>query len=277
MKGLALLSLEGKRALVTGAGTGLGQTIARAYAEAGAEVVLNGRRREPLAATAAAISAEGGSSQIAVGDITVEEDVRRLEAEAGRIDILVNNAGISPDEAWQTVPLDSWRNVLELNMLAPFRLCQVFAPAMVERGWGRIINIASVYGSIAGKPHLYPDGWDPSSYFASKHGIHGITRYLAARLAPYGVCINSLSPGGIAGATNRGLTADEQAVAAASRTEAEAQEEAERTARFLNSEIPMRRSGEPDDYAGPAVFLASPGARYITGQIVIVDGGWTIW
>jgi NAD(P)-dependent dehydrogenase (short-subunit alcohol dehydrogenase family) len=277
MKGLALLSLEGKRALVTGAGTGLGQTIARAFSEAGADVVITGRRRAPLEETAASIVDAGGTVEIIESDVTNEDDVQRLKAGAGQIDILVNNAGIAPNEPWDTVPLDSWRDVLEVNLLAPFRLCQVFAPPMAERGWGRIINIASVYGSIAGKPHHYPPDWDPSSYFGSKHGVHGITRYLAVRLAPHGVCVNSLSPGGVAGATNAGLTAKEQASLAASRTAEEARFEAERGARFLHDEIPMGRSGEPDDYAGPAVFLASPGAKYITGQLVIVDGGWTVW
>ena len=270
MKGLALLSLEGKRALVTGAGTGLGQSISRAFAEAGAEVVIVGRRREPLEETAVAVNAAGGTSQVLVADVTKEEDIERLHSEAGQIDILVNNAGIAPDEAWQTVPLDSWRAVLDVNLLAPFRLCQVFAPPMMERGWGRIINIASVYGSIAGKPHLYPDSWDPSSYFASKHGVHGITRYLSVRLAPRGVCINSLSPGGVA-------TTDHRAKNRAGRTEAELAAEELRTDRFLHDEIPMLRIGGDDDYTGPAVFLASPGAKYITGQNVIVDGGWSVW
>ena len=162
-------------------------------------------------------------------------------------------------------------------MVAPFRLCQAFAPAMRERGWGRIINVSSVYGSIAGKPFLYPEGWDPSSYFASKHGIHGITRSLAVRLAPFGVTVNSLSPGGIAGATNRGLTAEEQAREAAAKTGEQREAEARRGARFLHDEIPMGRWGSPEDYAGPAVFLASPAAGYMTGQVLVVDGGWTVW
>ena len=277
MKGLGVLSLEGKRALITGGGTGLGRSLARGFAEAGAEVVICGRRREPLEETRAAVAASGGTCELVVCDITVEAEVARLRDAAGTIDILVNNAGISPDESWETVSLESWRAVFDVNLLAPFRLCQVFAPAMRDRGWGRIINIASVYGSIAGKPYHYPPNWDPSSYFASKHAVHGLTRNLAVRLAPHGVCVNSLSPGGIAGATNRGLTADEQAEAAATTSPEQRVAEAERAARFLHDEIPMGRVGDPDDYTGPAVFLASPGAAYVTGQNLIVDGGWTIW
>ena len=277
MKGFAQLSLEGKRALITGGGTGLGRGLARAFVQAGAEVVVCGRRREPLEEARRFATTDGGTCHLVAADVTVEDDVRALQQAAGRIDILVNNAGISPDEPWETVSLASWRAVLETNMVAPFRLCQAFGPAMRERGWGRIINIASVYGSIAGKPFRYREGWDPSSYFASKHGIHGITRHLAVRLAPYGVTVNSLSPGGIAGATNRGLTLEEQARAAAARTEAEREAEEQRRARFYHDEIPMGRPGTPEDYAGPAVFLASPASGYMTGQILIVDGGWTVW
>lgn len=270
MKGLALLSLEGKRALVTGAGTGLGRSLARGLSEAGAEVVICGRRPEHLDGTVRFITEVGGTCEVVVADVTKEEDVQRLVEAVGRIDILVNNAAIAPDEAWLTVPLDSWREVIEINLLAPFRLCQVFSPQMMERGWGRIINIASVYGSIAGKPALYPDGWDPASYFATKHGIHGITRYLAVRLAPHGVNINSLSPGGV-------ITEDHAAKNAAGKTDEELRAEDERIARFTSSEVPLGRVGGEDDYTAPVVFLASPGARYMTGQNLIVDGGWTVW
>jgi NAD(P)-dependent dehydrogenase (short-subunit alcohol dehydrogenase family) len=270
MKGLRLLSLEGKRALVTGAGTGLGRSLARGLAEAGAEVVICGRRPEMLEETARFIRAEGGTAEIVVADVTGEDDVRRLQEAAGRIDILVNNAGIAPNDQWTTVSLDAWRAVLEVNLIAPFRLCQAFAPAMMERGWGRIVNIGSVYGGIAGKPFLYPPDWDPSSYFASKHGIHGITRYLSVRLAPHGVCINSLSPGGV-------ITTDHEAKAAEGRTDAWKEAEAERIAHFAQTEVPAGRIGGEDDYTAPVVFLSSPGAKYITGQNVIVDGGWTVW
>ena len=176
----------------------------------------------------------------------------RLKDAAGTIDILVNNAGISPDKSWETVSLESWRAVFDVNLLAPFRLCQVFAPAMRDRGWGRIINIASVYGSIAGKPYHYPPNWDPSSYFASKHAVHGLTRNLAVRLVPHRVCVNSLSPGGIAGATNRGLTADEQAEAAA--TTIPEQRVAEQNVRPVSS---MTRSR----WVGSATPTTTPGRQ----------------
>ena len=277
MKGLKLLSLEGKRAVITGGGTGLGRSLARGFVEAGAEVVIVGRRRAPLNEARAYASAEGGVCEIVVADVADEEGVKTLRDAAGRVDILVNNAGVAPDESWETVPLDSWRAVFDVNVLAPFRLIQVFAPSMRERGWGRVINIASVYGSIAGKPYHYPADWDPSSYFASKHSVHGLTRYMAVRLAPFGVCVNSLSPGGVTGGSNRGLTAEDQAIHARSLTSEAREANAARVERFLHDEIPMGRGGDPDDYTGPAVFLASPAAAYTTGQNLIVDGGWTVW
>lgn len=277
MKSHHLLSLEGKRALVTGGGTGLGRGIARGLAEAGAEVVVCGRRPGPLEETRATIVGEGGACEIVLADVTVEEDVLSLQAAAGRIDILVNNAAVMPVDAWDTMPIERFRSVVDVNLIAPFRMCQAFAPKMRDHGWGRVINIASVYGSIAGKPHLYPPGWDKSHYVTSKHGIHGITRHLAVRLAPYGVTVNSMSPGGIAGAVGFGMTADEQSRAAFAMTEEERRTEAARTARFLHDEIPMNRMGSQEEYAGAAVFLASPASGYITGQILIVDGGWTIW
>jgi NAD(P)-dependent dehydrogenase (short-subunit alcohol dehydrogenase family) len=277
MKGLRLLSLEGRRAVVTGGGTGLGRSIARGFVEAGAEAVIVGRREGPLEEARAYALEEGGVCEAVVADVTDEADVQRLAEAAGRVDILVNNAGIAPDDPWETVPLSSWQHVFAVNVFAPFRLCQAFAPAMRERGWGRIINVASVYGQIAGKPDLYPPDWGPSSYFSSKHSVHGLTRYLAVRLAPHGVTVNSLSPGGVSGATNRGLTAAEQAEAAAKRTPEQVEADERRAERFFRSEVPMRRGGDPDDYTGPAVFLASPASSYMTGQILVVDGGWTVW
>ena len=195
-------------------------------------------------------------------DVTVEDDVQRIAAEAGQVDILCNNAGAGPNGPWPTVSLAEWRACFEINVDAPFRLCQVFAPSMMERGWGRIINISSVYGKMGGNPALYPGlDWDVASYFASKHAVHGITHYLAPRLAPYGVCINSLSPGGFSGSKmneESGMVTDEMMAA------------------FIEA-VPMRRIGGPGDIAAAAVFMASPGAQYMTGQDVVVDGGWTVW
>jgi NAD(P)-dependent dehydrogenase (short-subunit alcohol dehydrogenase family) len=264
MRAQELLSLEGRRALITGGGRGLGRALAVGFAQQGASVVVVGRREEPLRGTQQLVADDGGSADVVVGDITNEDDVQRIGAEAGRVDILVNNAAIFPYGAWETVAPESWAEVYRTNLHAPFRLCQLFAPAMVERQWGRIINIASVYGTQGAKWHLYPDGWGPSSYFATKHGVHGVTHYLASRLAPY-VTINSLSPGGI-------ITPDH-----VENMDEKQRHRLSRSSDFANAEIMMKRTGTGDDYVAPAIMLASPGGGYITGQNLIVDGGWSAW
>ena len=264
MRTQELLSLEGKRALITGGGRGLGRALAVGFAQAGADIVVVGRREDPLRATQEMVRSEGRSADVIVGDITVEEDVQRIGAEAGHVDILINNAAIFPYGDWETVSPDAWAEVYRTNLHAPFRMAQLFGPPMVERGWGRIINIASVYGSQGAKWHLYPEGWGPSAYFATKHGVHGITRYLASRLAP-DVTINSLSPGGI-------ITPDHL-----ENMDEKQRHRLSRSSDFANAEIMMKRSGTGDDYVAPAVMLASPGGGYITGQNLIVDGGWSAW
>ena len=256
---LELLSLAGRRALVTGAGTGLGMQMALGLAEAGADLVICGRRRPPLDDCAAQARAFGVDVAVIPADVTVEADLQRLEDGAGRIDILVNNAGFAILRPWTEVSLEEWRQVTALNLDAPFRLCQLFAPAMIERRWGRIINIASIYGRVGGDPSRYPGiEWDVASYFASKHGLQGVTHYLAPRLAPYGVCINSLSPGMFPSEQNEGRLTPEV------------------KARLIDG-TPMQRLGQTDDLKAAVVFLASPGAKFVTGQDIVVDGGWTVW
>jgi NAD(P)-dependent dehydrogenase (short-subunit alcohol dehydrogenase family) len=260
--GLGLLSLEGRTALVTGAGGGLGRQMALGLAEAGADLVICGRRADALERSAELISAFGVSVRAVPADITEEADVVRLGEAAGPIDILLNNAGIGPNQHWQDVPLSEWRKAFALNVDAQFRLIQLFAPGMMERQWGRIINVASVYGKMGGNPDLYPGlDWDVPSYFASKHAVHGVTHYLAPRLAKHGVTINSLSPGGFAGSEQNeasGMGSDEML-------------------RVFNSAVPAGRMGGADDLKAAAVFLASPGSAYFTGQDLVVDGGWTVW
>jgi len=256
---LQLLSLEGKRALVTGAGTGLGMQMATSLAEAGAGLVICGRRHDPLEDCAAQARALGADVTVIPADVTAEADVQRLKDGAGQIDILVNNAGFAILRPWTEVSLEEWRQVTALNLDAPFRLCQLFAPPMIARGWGRIINVASIYGSVGGDPSRYPGiEWDVASYFASKHGLHGVTHYLAPRLAPHGVCINSLSPGMFPSEQN-----EERLTPAVK-------------ARLIDG-TPMKRLGQTDDLKAAVVFLASPGAKFVTGQDIVVDGGWTVW
>jgi NAD(P)-dependent dehydrogenase (short-subunit alcohol dehydrogenase family) len=262
MSGLGILQLDGLSALVTGGGSGIGRQLALGFAEAGASLVLVGRRLEPLQQTARLAAAFGTKSIVIAADITNEDDIGRIEREAGRVDILCNCAGAAPNASWKTVSMKEWRDVFAVNVDAMFRLCQVFAPKMMENRFGRIINISSVYGSMGGNPALYPGmDWDVASYFASKHAVHGITRYLAPRLATSNVCINTLSPGGFSGSDmneQSGMGSDEMLQA-------------------FYSVVPMRRLGGSRDIAAAGVFLASPGASYTTGQDLKVDGGWSVW
>jgi len=260
---LASLGLEGKRALITGAGRGLGRALAGGFAEAGADLVLCARRVPMVETTAGEARAHGVSVTVVGADITDEADVLRLVEAAGPIDILVNNAAQSPWDPWDTVSLDKFRETFRLNLDAPFRLIQAFAPAMLDRGWGRIINIVSVYGSIAPDRKYYKPDWDVASYFARQHGAHGITRYLAPLFARRGVTINSLSPGGVA--------TDDQIA------DMPPEDRTRVLEWFADEMVPMGRIGGAADYTGPAVFLASPASQYVTGQNLVVDGGWSVW
>ena len=213
MKSLASLSLEGRRALVTGAGTGIGKQIALGFGEAGAEVVLVGRTRAYLDETASELAAGGAVGIVIPADVTVEDDVQRIAAEAGQVDILLQQRGGRTQRPVADGVARRVACVLRDQRRRAVPPLQLFAPSMMERGWGRIINISSVYGKMGGNPALYPGlDWDVASYFASKHAVHGITHYLAPRLAPYGVCINSLSPGGFSGSKmneESGMVTDE--------------------------------------------------------------------
>ena len=261
------LSLAGLRALVTGAGTGIGKQIALGFAEAGADLVFVGRRLEPLETVAAqARDKYGVSVQCIAADITSAEDCARLGSEAGKIDILCNNAGASIYGKWQSISMEDWRQVFAVNVEGPWRLCQIFAPKMAERGFGRIINIGSVYGIQGGNPALYPGmDWDIAPYFVSKHAVHGIAHYLAPWLAKSGVTVNTLHPGGFAGSEMNEKAMSERASGLS-----------EMEQRF-QAAVPIGRIGGADDIKAAAVFMASPGSKYMTGQEVVVDGGWSAW
>ncbi len=255
--------LEGRRALVTGGGTGIGRAIALGLAASGAAVTLVGRREAPLAETADRLAAEGFAAGVIAADVTRETEVERLTREVGPIDILVNNAGTSDRQPWQNVGHEDWDRVLDINLRAAFRLSQAFAPGMIEgaaRGvGGRIINIASVYGMLAPHRALYPEApsFDLPSYGASKAGLIGLTRHLAAILGPQGVTVNAVTPGMIETERTAGLIGAGTREALVERT-------------------PMRRLGRPDDIQAAVVFLASPAAAFVTGHNLVVDGGFSI-
>jgi NAD(P)-dependent dehydrogenase (short-subunit alcohol dehydrogenase family) len=251
--------LAGKTALVTGAGTGLGKAMAIGLAKAGARLCLVGRRESLLAETADALATMGCTSDRIPADVTKDVDVQRIARLAGHVDILVNNAGTSDRQPWQAVKGEDWDRVLAINLTAAFQLSQVFAPGMAAAGSGRIINVASVYGTLAPHRDLYPDAasFDLPSYGASKAGLIGLTRHLAAILGPAGITVNALSPGMMETERTTGLIGPGTRQALVART-------------------PVRRLGQPADLEAAIVFLASPGAAFVTGHNLIVDGGFSL-
>lgn len=246
-----LFDLGGKRALVTGGGTGLGRAMAHALAEAGAAVALAARRREKLAGCAEEIRALGGRAHALSCDLTRPESVRDAAREAeerlGGVDILVNNGGVS-GEGWAAeLPLERWSRVIETNLRGAFLMCQAIAPGMIERGGGSIVNVASVAGLIGVKML--------SAYSASKGGLVQLTKTLALEWAKTGVRVNALAPGYFLTDINReffGSGAGE---------------------RLIRAHIPMGRVGRPEELKGAALFLASDASSFMTGAVLVVDGG----
>ncbi|MCJ2185087.1 2-dehydro-3-deoxy-D-gluconate 5-dehydrogenase KduD [Novosphingobium sp. 1949] len=243
-------SLEGKGALVTGANTGIGQAIAVALAEAGAQVALAGRS-EP-AETLERIAATGRRAIDIRADFASIEPVKRVVAEAeaglGQVDILVNNAGIIRREDLLAFSEEDWDAVLDTNLKTLFFLSQAAARGMAARGSGKIVNIASLL--------TFQGGIRVPSYAAAKSGVGGVTKAMANELAPLGVQVNAIAPGYIATNNTAALQADPA------------------RSRQILERIPAGRWGDPADIAGAAVFLASPAANYVTGHVLAVDGGW---
>ena len=242
--------LSGKAALVTGANTGIGQAIAVALAQAGADVAVAGRS-EP-ADTLELIKATGRKAVNITADLSSIEPVQRVVDEAlgglGRLDILVNNAGIiRRDDLLQFSEAD-WDAVIDTNLKTLFFLSQAAARHMAERGSGKIINIASLL--------TFQGGVRVPSYAAAKSGVGGVTKAMANELAPQGVQVNAIAPGYIATNNTAALQADQT------------------RNRQILERIPAGRWGRPEDISGAAIFLASSASDYVTGHILPVDGGW---
>lgn len=242
--------LTGKRALVTGANTGIGQAIAVALADAGADVALAGRSAP--AETMALIAATGRKVVDLRADLSSIAPVAGLVDDAvaalGGLDILVNNAGIIRRNDLPDFTEEDWDAVIDTNLKTLFFLSQAGARVMAAQGAGKIVNIASLLS--------FQGGIRVPSYAAAKSGVAGLTRAMANELAPAGVQVNAIAPGYIATNNTAALQAD-----------------ATRNRQILER-IPAGRWGRPEDIAGAAVFLASPASDYVTGHILAVDGGW---
>ena len=263
---LADFSLSGRTALVTGGGTGLGNEFATALAEQGARLILVGRTAETLAAAVAALPGSGHSW--VAGDLTGDALYESLAPHvAAGIDILVNNAGGDPrKDNWLHQSPDDLRHTLDLNLVTPWRLAQLVAPGMCERGWGRIVNIASVYGVLAQNPDNGQPGLDAGAYTVAKHGLTGLTRFLAARLGANGVTANTISPGMFPSNQDDPALADKPS-----------KQLDPVLLERLQAGAAVKRTGRRGDLAGAIVFLASPSGSFVTGQNLVIDGGWSVW
>jgi 2-deoxy-D-gluconate 3-dehydrogenase len=245
-----MFDLSGKVAIVTGANTGIGQAIALALAEAGADVAAVGRT--PAEDTVAKVRALGRKAEIVSADLSTIEPVQRVVDETveklGGLDILVNNAGIIRRADAVDFTEEDWDAVVDTNLKSVFFLCQAAGRHMIANGGGKIINIASML--------TFQGGIRVPSYTASKSGIGGLTKLLANEWATKGVNVNAIAPGYIATNNTAALQADEV-----------------RNKSILDR-IPAARWGDASDLGGAAVFLASRAADYVQGHILAVDGGW---
>ncbi len=243
--------LSGRVAVVIGGTSGIGRAIAHGLAEAGADVVPTSRRAQQVAESAREIQAMGRRSLEVVSDVSVRTSLERLLekciGEFGKVDILINSAGKTKRTATIDVSDDEWNDILNTNVNGTLRACQVFGRHMLERNYGRIVNIASLSSFVA----LY----EVAAYAASKAAVAMLTKSLAVEWAPHGVNVNAIAPGVFRTALNQKLL-----------------DETERGREFL-MRTPMKRFGKVEELAGAAVFLASDAASFVTGEVLVVDGG----
>ncbi|SIR73576.1 SDR family NAD(P)-dependent oxidoreductase [Natronorubrum thiooxidans] len=250
-----LFDLSGRVALVTGGGRGIGRAIAVELANAGAAVVPSARSTDEIEAVADEIEANGGDALAVGADVTdpdaVANVIERVEGEFGSVDVVVNNAGFNPDDALgrpEDVSTESFDRVLDVNLNGAYEVTTAAADSLLESDGGSVINVASV-GGLVGLPRQHP-------YVASKHGLVGLTKSMSMDWAP-DVRVNAIAPGYVATELTTGL------------------QENEKLRQSIIDRTPLERFAEPEEIAGPAVFLASDAASYVTGSVLAVDGGWT--
>jgi NAD(P)-dependent dehydrogenase (short-subunit alcohol dehydrogenase family) len=245
--------LDGRRALISGGNSGIGQTIALALGAAGAKVLLVARREAALQEAVDALKAQGVDAEFLAADLSdlpkLQDVASAAQAKLGGVDILVNAAGVNLREPFLEVTPESWQVQLDLHVGAPFFLTQALAPVMKERGWGRILNIASLqsYRAFA----------NSAPYGAGKGGILQLTRAIAQEWSKYGITCNAIGPGFFPTALTAPVFNDEKM----------SQHHANQTC--------IGRNGKLEDLHGPAVFLCSDASAYVTGQTLMVDGGYT--
>jgi gluconate 5-dehydrogenase len=246
-----LFSLRGRRALITGAAQGIGLTLARGLADAGAELLLNDLDAAKLDATAAELRREGRRVTAAAFNVARESEVvagvAQLEREGGPVDILINNAGIHWRAPLESMPTVNWQKVLDVNLTSAFLVARAVAPGMIARRGGKIINLCSMNSELS-RPNI-------ANYAASKGGVKMLTRAMATEWAKHNIQANGLGPGYLLTDLTRVL-ADDPVFDG-----------------WIRARTPAGRWGEPRDLVGAAVFLASRASAFMNGQVLYVDGG----
>jgi gluconate 5-dehydrogenase len=248
-----LFSLRERVAVVTGGSSGIGRGIALAFGKAGARVVIVARNPDSLADAVTELTADGCAVASVSADLSSRDAVRRAAEQAqapfGPPDILVNCAGLNLRPPLGQLTLEQWDELMAVNLTAPFLLGQCYGPKMADRGWGRIINITSQQADRA--------FGNSGGYGAAKGGVASLTRSQSEAWAPHGVCVNAICPGFVVTPLTAEVSADPVRTAA------------------LAARTMIGRNGLPRDFAGAAVFLASPASEYVTGQVIRVDGGFS--
>jgi NAD(P)-dependent dehydrogenase (short-subunit alcohol dehydrogenase family) len=251
-----LFDLTGQVAVISGGSMGLGRQMAEGLAEMGANLVLCARKKERCEAAAEGLRAQGVQTLALECDVkdksTIQHVVDETLAKFGRLDILINNAGVSWGAPVEEMTLDQWDKVLSTNLTGTFLFCQVAGKTMISQGSGKIINIASVAGLGGASAELQAIG-----YHASKGGVIAFTKDLACKWAPHNIQVNAIAPGWFPTHMSEWII--------------------EHRKESLLEKIPLRRFGSDHDLKGAAVFLASDASAYVTGHVLVVDGGQTAW